>query len=63
MDSISDPYRVGVNAQCCGHTSGCYISNQDLMRLRKTGEKWYGIVPPGMAPGFRTYIDDAARQR
>ena len=53
FDVVSDPYRMGIHAQCCGATSSVRISIEEVYRLKRSNEKLYVISAKTHGPGIR----------
>jgi hypothetical protein len=42
-----DPYRIGVDAKCCGVHQGAYVTIDELTRVLRGGHRFYLVVRPG----------------
>lgn len=60
FDVVTSPYSMGIHAQCCGKTSSVRISNEEVFRIKRSGEKLYVIVGKGHLQGIRGQARRAA---
>jgi hypothetical protein len=46
-------YRIAVDAECCGHHQGAYVTLEEVRRLKRTGDKLMMVVRKGAFRGVR----------
>ncbi len=47
IETPTDPYRISIDAQCCGKHQGAHVRIEDLRRVLADGGKFYVISRPG----------------
>lgn len=48
----NDFHAVTVEAECCGKTQGIRVTHDELMRVKRLGEKLWCVVRKGQAQGL-----------